>query len=661
MPDWSYRTVLRPLLFRLPAAAARDLSLGAMGALGRSPVGPAVIEFLGDMRPAAALRRTHLGLTFPTSVGLGCGLDPYGRAIEALSRFGIGFLEIGPVTLRPLTGAGPLERCDPRESILMPDAPDNPGLEAIARRLSRTRRLGVPLVVRLAVVPGTEPARATDECGQIIEGLAPYADVFSLGTTAGPGWDEEALREHFRALAEVARGTLPRRVLLVCVPPDLEGDEPDRVADIAAAAGLDGVLVDGAARPSPGRREMGRPAREPALRTVGRLRQRGGPGAMIMASGGVHEPEDALDLMEAGADLVQVDSGLVFSGPGLAKRINDALLFADAGRVDAAPSSAPPTELSWFWTLLMGLGMLFGSTLAMAIALTRVVLPYDEQLVGLTRAQLVAVNDRLLPFMAHDRVTLAGTMVTIGVLYSGLSLHGIRRGLAWARTSVLSSAVVGFASFFLFLGFGYFDPFHAFVTVILFQFLLLGFHCGLAAPHGMAPPVLRDDGRWLRGQWGQLALLAHSTALVAAGLAISCVGITRVFVPEDMEFMRTTRETLLAASPHLLPLVAHDRASFGGMLVASGVGFLLASLWGFRRGTGWLWWTLALAGIPAYTATIGIHLAVGYHSPWHLAPAFAGLGLFATAMALSYPYLCGADPVLDAAWERRRARWAKRR
>jgi hypothetical protein len=233
-------------------------------------------------------------------------------------------------------------------------------------------------------------------------------------------------------------------------------------------------------------------------------------------------------------------------------------------------------------------------------------------------------------------------MVTLGVLYSGLSFFGIRRGLHWAQVAVLSSAAAGFASFFLFLGFGYFDPFHSFVTVVLLQFLLLAVHGRLGPEHGLPAPMLREDRAWRLAQWGQLLLIAHSTALLCAGLVISFIGATSVFVPEDLEFMRTSRDHLLRAGPHLVPLVAHDRASFGGMLVASGMTYLMASLWGPRRGVRWLWWTLLLAGIPGFGAAIGIHLVVGYTSPWHLAPAFAGLGLFLAAMALAHPHLCAA-------------------
>jgi dihydroorotate dehydrogenase len=629
MPDWSYRTVFRPLLFRMPAARARDLALGVMGPLGRSTLGCALIDFLGHMRAPAALRASHMGLAFPSPVGLGPGLDPDAAATNAFARFGFGFVEVGPVTLGPVAGSGSVERDDRRESVLAPHPQDNPGLEGLAARLARAPRPGIPLIVRLAASAGT----GTDECRQMIERLAPHAAAFSVPATAD-----------LAVLTRSAHQLQPRRALLACLPADLDPSEADRLADGALAAGVDGLLVDGGVAAPGGRREIGRPAREAGLKAMVRLRKRCGPGVVIVGGGGVHDPADALDLAQAGADLVQVDSGLVFSGPGLPKRINEALLFARGEQ--AAPAELPVAEQSWTWALLMGLGMLFGSLLALAIAMTRVVLPYDEQFVGLSREQLHAINDRLLPFMAHDRVTLAGTMVTLGVLYSGLSFFGIRRGLRWARIAVLSSAMAGFASFFLFLGFGYFDPFHAFVSVVLLQFLLLAVHSRLGAEHGLPPPMLREDRPWRLAQWGQLLLIAHSTALLCAGLVISFIGATTVFVPEDLEFMRTTRDALLRAGPHLVPLVAHDRASFGGMLVTSGMTFLMASLWGLRRGVRWLWWTLLVAGIAGFGAAIGIHLVVGYSSPLHLAPAFAGLALFVAAMALSHPYLCatGAEP-----------------
>ena len=140
-----------------------------------------------------------------------------------------------------------------------------------------------------------------------------------------------------------------------------------------------------------------------------------------------------------------------------------------------------------------------------------------------------------------------------------------------------------------------------------------------------------------------MLLVIHGAILLAAGLVISAIGCTKVFVPEDLEFMGTTAEALAAANPRLVPLVAHDRAAFGGMLIASGILLLLSALWGYRQGSRWLWWAFLTSALPAYAAAIGVHLAVGYTNVKHLAPVFAGLGLLLVALALSYPYLCGEE------------------
>ena len=644
MPDWFYRTVSQPVLFRMPTVTARDLALSFMGRLARLPLGSAVIDFMGHMGADTRLRCTHRGIEFPTAVGLGPNLDGAAVALPALARFGFGFVEVGPVTIAGHRAEQPLERRLDQEAIWLPDPPSSLSLADAAPRLAEASRLGLPLIVRIG--------RSAEECGRLVRELAPHVQIFALDTlprALADGWALEQWIEHVRTV--VTSG----RPVVLCVPCDVDAERADRLIDAALSAGAAGLVVDGSVRPETGGRLIGAPARDPALAQVRRLRARHGAGVFLIAGGGVHEPGDALALRHAGADLVQVDSGLVYSGPSLPKRINDALLF-EATRAGAAPSPpAPlplstggegrtgaerPAEMSWFWTLLMGAGMLFGSILALAIAATRVVLPYDEMFVGMSREKLADINPRLLAFMAHDRVSLAGTMVAIGVMYVGLSWFGIRRGLHWAQRAVFISAFTGFATFFLFLGFDYLDTFHAFVTVALLQLLLLGVHARLGTNVPSVAPPLQGDAAWRRSLWGQLLLIVHGCGLLGAGLTISTIGVTHVFVHEDLDFMQTTAEALIAANPRLVPLVAHDRATFGGMLLASGWAFLLPALWGFRNGSAWLWWTMLVAGLPAYAAAIGVHFAVGYTNVVHLLPAFGGLALFSLGLGLSYSFLC---------------------
>ncbi len=89
MPDWFYRTVSQPILFRLPAPRARDLALGFMGRLSRLPFGPFLIDFLGHMRADPRLRQSLLDTDFPTAVGLGPWLDTNVVALDALSRLAL--------------------------------------------------------------------------------------------------------------------------------------------------------------------------------------------------------------------------------------------------------------------------------------------------------------------------------------------------------------------------------------------------------------------------------------------------------------------------------------------------------------------------------------------------------------------------------------------
>lgn len=599
MPDWFYRTVSRPLLYRLPPRAARSFALAFMGRLARLPLGGRVIDLLGHMRPDPRLAVRTFGTTFPAAVGLGPGLDVEAVALPALARFGVGFLDVGPVALKPPPHPPRVERHDAAETIAFPDAEPPLGVAAAVPKLAEAARTGVPVLVRLA-------AETASELANLTAAVAPYATLIAVpaGLHAAAG----------------------RSVLAVVADP----------SDVPFVEDAAGVLVDGSIPRGTGR-EIGGTARGPARELVAAVRERFGPALPIVARGGVHEVADALALTDAGATLVEVDSGLVFTGPGLVKAINEAFLARTVP--DEPEAGVRPPQRSWFWTLLMGVGMAVGSVLALGIAATRVVLPYDEQFVGMTCNQLRDVNPRLLPFMAHDRVTLAGTMVALGVLYAGLSLGAIRRGQHWAQVAVVHSAAVGFLSFFFFLGFGYLDVLHAFVTGVLFQFLLLAVYADLGPSRPPPDPPTRTDRAWRLGLWGQLVLILHAVGVLGAGVVIGGFGMTTVFVPEDLAFMNTTAADLAAANPKLLPLIAHDRATFGGMLICFGVVQLLTCLWGLRAKQAWLWWTLLAAGVAGYAPAVAVHYAVGYTDLGHLVPAFAGLLAYLVGLGLLAPHM----------------------
>lgn len=640
MPDWTYQTVFRPLLFRFRPQTARRLALGGMGALARLPLGRRVIQLMGHMQPDARLAIERNGMRFPSNVGLGCRLDPQLLGSPALAEFG--FLEIGPIVAEPATEPGEM-RLDAADESIRFEAPQAAiSLASARQRLERDGPFRQPILARVEPASAEAAEQMVELLGVCVNGFVAPVDCF------------EHVRGALRGRGDASEDS-PALFAAVDARAWQDASQRDRCASAVRTGEVAGIVVFDEPAPDAAI-QIGKAGFQAALQTVREVREQLGCEPIIIGSAGVHSPADGLDYIEAGADLVQVDSGLVFAGPGLPKRIN-AALFYRRQMTEGGPAETPVRfgGQAWFWAMMMGLSMLIGGTLAMLIATTRVVMPYDESMAGLTRDELAEVNDRLLPFMTHDRVTLAGTMLAVGILYSELAWYGIRRGVHWAFVTVVVSALAGFVSFFSFLGFGYFDPFHAFVTAILFQFLVLTVHSALPQPQPQrqAPPGLWNDRRWRANQWGQLMFVIHGGILIVAGLVISCIGMTSVFVPEDLEFMNVCSADLVDAHPQLVPLVAHDRATFGGMLIACGVATLLPAMWGFQRGQAWLWRALMAAGNVAYCSTLLVHWVVGYHSLKHLLPAYGGWALLWAGGIASYRFLVARDPELEAEWKRR--------
>jgi len=374
------------------------------------------------------------------------------------------------------------------------------------------------------------------------------------------------------------------------------------------------------------------------------------PRVRILSAGGntatrrsrASSPREILAELDSGAQLVVVDSGFIDGGPALAKRTNEAL----AGRLDQPHNARPAWRLGWPYIALLGAGMAIAGLVVLAVGLTRVTLPYDESFLGLSHDAIAALNPQLLSFMKHDRVTLAGTMVSLGVFYGALGVFGMRRGWLWARSATIASGAVGFASLFLFLGFHYVDPLHVTIAVVLFPLFLAGVI--LPTEERWPPSLDLDNDRvWRAGLWGQLYVIGLGAGLIVAGLTIATVGVTGVFVWSDLQFLSTTSEALSRANSHIVPLIAHDRAGFGGALASDGVCVLLIGLWGFRRGEGWVWWTLLLAGSAGFLGGVYAHVAVGYLEFGHLLPVAISGAVFIAALALAAPYLLARRRVVS--------------
>jgi len=650
MPDWTYRTFLRPALFALPPAHARDLMRNTVAAITGLPGGAHLIETFGDLAPPYALATTVAGIPLRSPVGLGLGLDTTGQAARAWESLGVGFIEVGPVTEQPVIAPMLPMRDVVHQALVMPDASANPGLAAMRASLARASARHTPLIVRLAAAPNADLPDRADEQRRLAVALAPHTACFALDWTHAAftafnarAPEPEAWTAYLARLDLYNCAVWAERPVFAAISADADPAMLARLLPQAIASGIRGIVVsDGLLMPD-GRRSLGPAALPPAVATVRAVRAILSETVPVIAAGGITEPTDALALMNAGANAVQIAGGLVYSGPALARRIGETLLAARAPASSARPYAALRVRHrrwwheDWPWTALLGGGMIVAGVVAWIVAAVRVILPYDEAFIGLTRAQLAAANPRLLAFMAHDRVTLAGTMISIGGIYAGLALGPMRDGARWARWAFLASAIVGFSSFALVLGYHYVDPLHALATLVLLPFLLLTMRG--APPLPVTPHAdSYNDRRWLRAQWGQLALVALGAGFLIGGLTIATVGERGVFVHEDLDFLRTTATALHAINPRLVPLVAHDRAGFGGALISDGVAFLLTALWGIRRGAQWVWWTLLWSGLPGFVAAVSIHAAVGYDNLMHLAPVGIALVLWAVGLGLSYGY-----------------------
>ena len=608
MPDWSFYPLLRPLSAWLPGDARRTLALRGLQAIAAAPGGSLLIELLGRMKPDDSLATTVYGRTLISPIGVGGGVDPDAVAISGLGRFGVGFVEVGPYVLGSVANAG----------VIAEPLIQGSKLQSLNPRLTR-RPYGVSVWLRL-VVAESDP-RATSAIDHLV-GSSHQIDVVCISMVGADGQLAAATVDRWRSIIGACEIHDIAAVLA-----DIGASKAPRAAQAALSAGAKGFVVrSDAASSSPA---------EPR-ETLQALR-RSFPSALLVAGCGASSPREVLEQIDAGAQLVAVDGGLIAAGPGLPKRANEAL----AGRrspLEAMTAAQKNAGLGWWWALVLGAGMLVAGMVILAVGLTRVVLPYDETFLGIGRDALPGINPRLLAFMQHDRVTLAGTLLSIGVLYASLGWNGLRGGWRWARDALLASGAVGFASLFLFLGFHYIDPLQVTLTATLFPLFILGVLLPLRR-RSHASRDLDNDAAWRLGLMGQLLFIGLGAGLTIAGLTISAVGVTRVFVFSDLAFLQTTSSAINTANSHLLPLIAHDRAGFGGALASDGIAVLLMSLWGFRRGERWVWWTLLLAGLVGLSGGLYAHLAVGYLEFGHLLPLFVSALVFALALAFSSAYL----------------------
>lgn len=333
IPDWRlYRRAVRPFLFRLPPEAAQRAADFALGWEGMWAVLASSLR-VEDLR----LETDWCGLKLRNPVGLAAGFDKDCRRLPSLAALGFGYVVCGTITLGP-RGGNPrprMVRLTSEESLLNAMGFPSKGLDAAAAHIEQARgqMSGTPLV---ASISGTEVEDIV-LCHRRLDKLADAIEVnISSPNTAGLRvfHNSGPLRALLDAINEARLGRLLIKLppYSAPAPPQQERDQMAALVQACLEAGVDGLTVANSRPVSDSRLATGsgglsgRSILPATLAMVRDIRAEAGDRIAINACGGISSGADAWEALQAGADTVQLYTGLLYEGPGLVKRINDELL-----------------------------------------------------------------------------------------------------------------------------------------------------------------------------------------------------------------------------------------------------------------------------------------------------------------------------------------------
>lgn len=347
-----YRSILRPMLFRLPPESAHELALSSLSLALRPSWSRSLAEKRFGRAPFGELRR--FDLSFKNVVGIAAGFDKNGTAAEGLAALGFGFIEVGTVTHQPQPG-NPRPRLFrlPLDRALINRAGfNNHGAAAVAAHLRRHRPrcvLGIN-IGKSRAVPLEEAIPDYLASFELVHPLADYI-VVNVSSPNTPNLRElqrpRLLADLLRALqrrnqelsaADAKRSASPVP-LLVKIAPDLSTRELEEIVEVALATGLSGIIATNTTTSRAGllrtpAREVeacgqgglsGAPLRAPSTEIIARLYHLARGRLSIIGVGGIFNAEDAWEKICAGACLVQLYTGFIYEGVGVASRINDGL------------------------------------------------------------------------------------------------------------------------------------------------------------------------------------------------------------------------------------------------------------------------------------------------------------------------------------------------
>ncbi|MCX2738867.1 quinone-dependent dihydroorotate dehydrogenase [Pontibacter anaerobius] len=340
-----YKSLLRPLLFQLDPEKVHYLTTDALRASMKLPFAKSITESMFKVEDPS-LERELFGLKFPNPVGLAAGFDKDARLVDELAELGFGFVEIGTLTPKPQAGNDKprLFRLPEDQAIINRMGFNNEGVDAAVRRLEK-RKSNIIVggnIGKNKVTPNEEALNDYLYCFKALFHVVDYF-VVNVSSPNTPDLralqDKEPLQRLLVSLQEENQKMGTLKPLLLKIAPDLNLAQLNDIIEIAIEAKLSGIIgtnttVSREGLHTPGARVSeigmgglsGKPLTIPSTQIIQHLRTFLPPEIRLIGVGGIMTAEDAVDKLNAGADLVQLYTGFIYEGPSLISRINKKLL-----------------------------------------------------------------------------------------------------------------------------------------------------------------------------------------------------------------------------------------------------------------------------------------------------------------------------------------------
>lgn len=335
-----YQRLLRPIFFLFDPEKIHHVSFRLIRWVHAIGLGPVIRRYYHLNHPG--LKREVFGLTFPNPVGLAAGFDKDALAYRELANFGFGFIEIGTVTPKPQEGNPKkrLFRLTDDQGVINRMGFNNKGVDHAVSKLRRNkgRVLIGGNIGKNKVTPNDQAVSDYRYCFEALFELVDYF-VVNVSSPNTPNLrdlqEKEPLTKLLRILQERNLAQETSKPILLKIAPDLTDGQLQDIIDIVQETKIAGVIATNTTLSREGLKHpnkietgglSGKPLTKRATEVIRFLHQKSGGAFPIIGVGGIHSAEDALEKIEAGASLVQLYTGFIYQGPGLIKKINQAIL-----------------------------------------------------------------------------------------------------------------------------------------------------------------------------------------------------------------------------------------------------------------------------------------------------------------------------------------------